>query len=385
VSAETRDSAGVAIVENHGEMDSAGGGWDVSTEPTVSIGTFQGDTLYQLYEVGGAVRLSDGSIALANAGSGQIRFYDPSGVFLRSVGRKGEGPGEFEQAQIAGLLDGDTVVVVDSNLRRISLIPPSGGVVDVGRLAEDLGGNVFPRGMFDGGGVVVGGGFYWSSSGEGQLSDGYTRRPTVYRSASRDGSLATDFGEFPGSEFFMQVRSSGGGMSMMARLIPFGKYAMAAVGPDRFHFGSGDSYEIRSYAEDGRLARIVRWDRPPVPVAEAHVNARIEEAVAEASDPNEAREVRQTYAELPVPDFFPAFAGLEADRFGNLWVEDYRMPGDHRTTFHVFDADGRLVGRVDLPEEMELLDLGEDYLLALFRDDLEVEYVRQYRLRRPRP
>ncbi len=73
---EVRDSAGVAIVLNSGEVGPDGGGWAVDPEPVLSIGTFAGDSLYQLFRVQGAARLPDGRIAVANGGSGEIRVYD---------------------------------------------------------------------------------------------------------------------------------------------------------------------------------------------------------------------------------------------------------------------------------------------------------------------
>jgi hypothetical protein len=112
---------------------------------------------------------------------------------------------------------------------------------------------------------------------------------------------------------------------------------------------------------------------------EAYVEAR----AADASDGNEAREIRESYADMPVPDFMPAFAGVESDALGFLWVEAYRGMGAEAVTYHVFDPRGELVGAVELPEEMDLLEIGPDYLLALFRDELDVEYVRLYSLQRP--
>ena len=71
------------------------------------------------------------------------------------------------------------------------------------------------------------------------------------------------------------------------------------------------------------------------------------------------------------------------DLFGYLWVESYRVPGDDPLSYDVFDPEGRLVGQATLPDDMEILEIGRDYLLTLFRDELEVEHIRLYPLRRP--
>ncbi|WP_419943063.1 hypothetical protein [Candidatus Palauibacter sp.] len=61
----------------------------------MSIGTAGGDPAYELFRVGGAMRLSDGRIVVANAGTGELRVYDPDGIHLASWGGQGDGPGEF--------------------------------------------------------------------------------------------------------------------------------------------------------------------------------------------------------------------------------------------------------------------------------------------------
>jgi hypothetical protein len=380
----TRDSAGITIVENSGEVGPDNGGWAVGSEPSMSIGTFQGDSLYQLFQVEGARRLTDGRIALANSGSGEVRIFNGEGRFMASHGRKGEGPGEFERPALVGVLEGDTLVVVDNQLRRISLIHPEEGFLESVRISDELGGGGFPRGMFIDRTLVLGGGFYFSSDGGMELSSGFSRRETSYLSAGLDGELATDFGAFPGSEFFMQVRSQGGGaITMAARLIPFGKFAMQAVGPDRFFYGSGDSWEVQVYNTEGQLQRLIRMARNPVPVRDTDLEAMIEEEIAESGDPSQAPEIRAGYEEMPVPEFLPAFAGLHADALGFLWVEAYRMPGDDGPVFEILDPGGSLVGRATLPPGSDILEIGLDYILLLQRDELEVEYVRLFDLSRP--
>jgi hypothetical protein len=381
---EVRDSAGITIVENTGEIGPDGGAWMVAPEPVLSIGTFQGDPIYQLFQVQGAKRLGDGRIAVANAGSGEIRFFDGQGSFLAAVGRKGEGPGEFERPALVGVFGGDTLVVVDNQLRRISLVHPEEGFLESTRLSDDLGGGGFPWGMFADRTLVLGGGFYFSSAGGIELSSGFSRRATNYQSADLDGELVTDFGEFPGSEFFMQIQNQGGGaISMMARLIPFGKHAMQAVAPDRFYYASGDLWEIQAFDPAGELRRLIRFARDPMPVRSEDLEALIQEEIAELGEPSEAPGVRAAYEEMPVPDVMPALAGLHADALGYLWVEEYRRPGDDTPVFDILDPDGAHVGRVTLPEGMEILEVGDDYLLALYQDELGVEYVKVLTLLRP--
>ena len=62
---------------------------------------------------------------------------------------------------------------------------------------------------------------------------------------------------------------------------------------------------------------------------------------------------------------------------------DSQKPGETEAYWSVFDPEGRLVGSLDMPDGVEVLEIGENYLLGLYRDEFEVEYVRAYGLTRP--
>lgn len=384
VQTSVRDSSGVVVVENSGEIGPDGGGWAVTPDPTLSIGTFQGDSLYQLFRVLGATRLKNGGVAIANAGSGEIRIFDAEGRFLAAHGRKGEGPGEFQRPALVGAVGEDTLVVVDNDLRRISLVHAEEGFLESSRISDDLGGGAYPQGMFSDASIVLGGGFYWSSTSGVELTSGYSRRSTNFWSTNLAGELVTEFGEFFGSEFFMDVQDEGGGaVSMRARLIPFGKYSMQTVGPDLFYVASGDSWEIQAFDPAGKLRKVFRLRRAPSPVRSEDLEAMIQSEVDEASDPSAAPGIRTEYEKMPVPDFMPAFAGLHADSRGYLWVERYRPPGEDNPVFDILAPDGALVGWVALPPGSDILEIGENAVVVLHRDELEVEYVRVFGLKRP--
>ena len=115
-----RDSSGIAIVESRGGSWQSGEEWTVAAEPSLVIGVLEGDPEYQLFDVGGAMRLDDGRIVIANAGSLQLRFYDESGAFLHAVGGQGDGPGEFQDIGWLAPLGSDTLATYDYRARRIS-------------------------------------------------------------------------------------------------------------------------------------------------------------------------------------------------------------------------------------------------------------------------
>ncbi|MCZ6857663.1 MAG: hypothetical protein O7F70_06650, partial [Gemmatimonadetes bacterium] len=85
------------IVENFDPAWSDGDVWRVAEFPELTLGGLDAAPEYEFFNVAGAVRLSDGRLVVANAGSYELRFYTASGTYQTHAGRQGGGPGEFER------------------------------------------------------------------------------------------------------------------------------------------------------------------------------------------------------------------------------------------------------------------------------------------------
>ncbi len=48
----------------------------------------------------------------------------------------------------------------------------------------------------------------------------------------------------------------------------------------------------------------------------------------------------------------------------------------------VFSRDGVWLGEVEMPARFVVMDIGEDYVAGVMRDELDVEYVHVYALRK---
>ena len=85
----------------------------LSEEPTFYVGDSEDTDEQWFTRVLGVARLSDGSVAVADDYSMEVRIFDPSGAHVRSMGREGEGPGEFKRLWQMWRLPGDTLWVGD--------------------------------------------------------------------------------------------------------------------------------------------------------------------------------------------------------------------------------------------------------------------------------
>ena len=88
------------------------------------------------------------------------------------------------------------------------------------------------------------------------------------------------------------------------------------------------------------------------------------------------------FPHITFPETMPAYRRALLDGEGHIWVEEYRRPSDDIPQWTVFTRDGRLLGTLTTPTGLWIFEIGSDYLLGRWRDELDVEHVRVYGLRR---
>src|SRR5690625_3315446 len=103
--------------------------WRLSEFPVTRIGVVDGEPAYQLDRVAGVLRLSDGRVVVANAGTQELRYYDAGGGHLVTVGGAGSGPGEFRGLASIARLPGDSLLALDQGSSQLSVFGPDGEFV----------------------------------------------------------------------------------------------------------------------------------------------------------------------------------------------------------------------------------------------------------------
>lgn len=376
--ATVRDSAGVRIVEN--AEPSWDVPWRVPDEPTLTIGQLEGNAHYELYQVTGALSLADDVTVVANSGTLQLRFYDRRGTFMRSVGGRGGGPGEFQSLEWISRFAGDSILALDVSGHRVSFFDSSGRFGRSVRL-EPSPEIPFPRpvGFFADGSLLATHGAYVLG---GELPVRVERDEEGLFRFAADGTSASRVGTFLGRERdIVLVRPPNGEprVERWPRLL--GRTTVYAASGDRFYVADNDTYEIQVYSMDPpRLRMIIRKQHVHLAVTEADVRAVRDSVLSSTgrADPI----VRSSFENRPPPpSTMPAYApDIHLDVDGNLWVREYTRPGDPRVAWSVFTGEGVFLGTVDTPSGLEILDIGSDCILGVRRDEVDVEYVQRYEL-----
>jgi hypothetical protein len=150
----------------------------------------------------------------------------------------------------------------------------------------------------------------------------------------------------------------------------FGPSAHTAVADSTFWYGSGDRFELREIAADGRTKRIFRLDRPASSVTRADRFAYRQAALAPVRGTEREPETRTMLDSSAYAETFPAHADIVVDELGNLWVRSYRwydIGGNLNWT--VIDKDGRYLGEVTMPSVLQIHHIGADYLVGRMAND----------------
>jgi len=382
--AHVRDSAGITIVENTDPLWDAQHAWSVSESPTLTIGVTEGDAAYELYRTVAAARLSDGRIVLATSGTHELRFYDSAGTHLRSIGREGGGPGEFRMMGTLDRIAGDTLVVYDLMQRRVSIFDSDGAHVRDVNFA--VGGQfVLPvvLGRLADGSYLAQLSFRQIGPNAPQPQPGDMRDSVMALRIDPDGDTFDTVGAFPSSVTRVQMLTLGDNAMPFSMPVLFSPSCIMIAAQDGIVAGTSDTYDVRFYTPSGTLQRIVRKEHVPLAVTPADVDsmeAQTSGAIARANIP---AELRSMFDDRPAAQTMPAFRALAMDSEDNLWVEEYRRPGDDVPRWSVFDPEGRFLGVVTGPAGVSVMDIGADYLLGRVTDDMDVERVVMYALVKP--
>jgi sugar lactone lactonase YvrE len=323
--------------------------------------------------VTGATRLPDGSILVADLGEAPLRRFNVDGSLAERVARKGAGPGEM--IYLARMHRcGDAVITYDIEGYRISVVSLDGRYQREFRYAVPKGQQIpyisacNQEGRF----AHLGWGSLRAQAG--------THRDTVpvWTTTTPDGP-PTIIDSVPASERWGQTYN---GRVVGSMPLPFGKQPVVGIGRARIYVGSGDAFTVRVYSLDGTRVDSLYLAVAPQRVTPADIRDRIERYILERGESERASMERES-AEISYPELHAAFTALVVDAADHVWVQPYVSPDSATVRWHVFDPAGRHIATVPMPRTLEVFEIGLDYVLGKFLDEVEAQpLVRLYRLRR---
>lgn len=366
-----RDSAGIAIVETtaSGRVPAP---WSLSDVPEWGVGEVQGDPDYLLSQVTGAMELSTGEIVVANRGTNEVRFYRPDGSLARSRGGEGEGPGEFQYLRALAPCHPDGFVAFDLNWQ-MNVYRVDGTFVEKTTLRTPVGVTPYELACDPHGHILMVG---WGRDATEGPTDGFYQAYDDLLLTDPDGDIQAELGRWLTSERI--------GHRSGSRPHPAGRATVFALHDERVFVGSGERFEVEVRALDASLQRLLRGPDVPLAVTDSVKDVVLEEML-DGSSPERHAAIRSDIAEWDWPESLPAFTALVVDSEGVVWVRAYSADPAAAEVWSLLHPARGYLGDISLQPRQTLLEAGQDYLLVLTKDDLDVERVEKYALRRDTP
>lgn len=303
-----------------------------------------GDTArgYVFGRVAAAVRTADG-YAVAGADDPGIALFDHRGQFLRHVGRRGKGPGEFTDLSWVGQCASDSLFVWDRQEYRISVFSGNGAFVRQFRVPINAANLECARG----GAIGI---LLFPRRGNPPDPSGRTPIDTVsIRFIDQRGD---SLGAIAGIPF--------GEGRVFGRITTF-----ASRGPDVL-VGTAEGPWLDRYDTKGRRLGRVRLPLEKRPTSRAAHERVIDMMLARMNGPRRDQQ-RAALLAMAIPDAYPPYRDLRISPNGVAWVttgspED----GDTTTTITGVSMEGRVLTSATLPLAARLLEAGNDYLIMRY-------------------
>ena len=399
-------------MENHAPEWPPGQFWTLDPEPAFVLGgsdaTLSGQSGSQrddrdgkILYVRGLARLVDGRIAVLSEGNHRVFIFEPSGKLSKSMGGRGEGPGEFSRPVRMQYLPPDTLAVWDQWMGPVTYFDTTGVVVkrkriDLGSVLAAVPGAShesptipLPDGSFV---VTI---RHRDPQFAPPRADALVRYPPVeYVRVDLERYVARSLGMWDGEERWavpedvlamhpaLRERTYGHGLADTDQVMTS---HLEAGGRDAaIYVANGDRNEIRQFSLDGNLLRIIRRPSSPV-VVTAAADRSWRDHLLELAGP----QGRDLGVEAwPRREHHPEVAGLSVDADGHLWVREWsKSESGMPDQWSVFDPEGRWLGVVRMSAIPWLCRHGtcwidRDWLVVLKLDTLGRERIEGYRIHR---
>lgn len=381
----------LAVLLTTGCAGSADSGTELSPDhpwtlngPEVRIGSLD-DPDYLFGLVGSVVPGPDGFVYSLHPRDGVVRRWTADGTPAGTIGRTGEGPGEFTQPVRMGFF-GDSLWVMDSGLNRASYFDLAGEFL--GSASPDIS-LVGPNGRAVRPSYPLRDGTFVARPGAGslQIATGELTENPLMRVDAEGDALGTIWLEpFKPLDLLALLDEGGrGGMfsiqafrdaplraSLEHGLLVVDRAAWTGSGPATIGITGIDA------AGDTMFARSFPYT--PVPLASERVDSVVRATTERLRNYSEGDVRAATYR----PSHVPPVGGIVAGRDGTIWLRHFDSTtsegGEEVYEWWVLDAEGHPLARAVTPARLRLRTILSDAVWGVERDDLDVEYIVRYRL-----
>lgn len=285
----------------------------IDLEEELSIGDAEGQAEYIFGQIAAIAVDEKGHIYVADDKDIQIKVFNERGVFLRTIGRAGQGPGEIGRPYDVFINSHEEVVVPDGKNYKLHFYSLEGKF-----LREKSFGSRFPQQ------TALGPQDQLYVLGLGRdLSQGM-----LFELVKLDNDLGV-------SAILYRLNVPRGEMNeSIDEKVP--NFCIQSDGNLVMGFAKQDEYRLELISPQGRTSGIIFRDFNPIPIPK-----EVLEKAKESLPPG---------TEIKMPTYFAAFYRLVADDEGRIYALTRPVSQDGKSyLWDVFDIEGRYLAEIKLP------------------------------------
>ena len=351
------EEKGVKVVKNPSEP--LYGEFAFELEEDFSLGNPNDDNYY--FPRGAAIAVdSQGNLFVLDIGNARIQKYNSSGRYLQTIGRKGQGSGEFQfPSQLA--FDSEGNLWVKESLRRsLSSFAADGTFKKSTTLRSPLQ----PYFFISKEGFIYGLEINFMAPGGPKMA--------VIK-LNPDGTKAETIAEFHG-----ELKSNQPWYALHSYTSrPF----MCGLDFSSFCYGFSADYRIFFADSQGKTVLIIEKEEKPIPISGKEKEFMLKEDSGVMGGVGRSRPAKMEDAAV-FPSHRPYFGRLSADDMGRIYVS--RVPSildkEKTKVFDVFAADGIYLYRTSLPFWPEVIKAGFLYEIRRNEETGDIKIIR-YRVK----
>jgi hypothetical protein len=337
----------------------------LSLEEELSIGGEDDEGNIILYEAGNVIVDEAEDIYIVDRQDFQIKVFSPEGSFIRSIGKQGEGPGEFQAIGYVTFVPDGRLLVMDFRSRRTSLFDIAGNFISGHPWTKSFSQLVLPTNSS----------YFVQEFIIEEGSDPLSERRLVLDEVDFEGNQIRSFGEYKMAE--LRVLTQGNIMFGMS--VPHSPQSLFAgdMSNQYLYHCLNDTYLIDVLDTQGTIFRKIELPYDPLPYT-SHDKEQFLDRYREREDENQLKLVEG----MDFPSEKNVMARMMTDDEGNLWVQTHeiREDGDTKTTaYDIFNGDGTYDMKVWLEMRPDVIKKGRMYI-HYADEDTGFTYIKRFRM-----
>lgn len=292
----------------------------------------------------------EGNIYVVDSNNFRIQEFNKNGKFVQTIGRKGEGPGEFTYPiQITVDIYSGQIIAIDHKVGQIEIFNKNGKYVNSFHPPHHI--NEIFQADNESYFVVF----------NKMLPDSLVYK-NVLSKINSSGEIMASYAEHPYNIFTKKVR--GGAATMSIRANHELSIHLVKMGKDKIVYGYSKNYTLNVLDNNGKNLYRIKKDAPT---------------------PKYTDKEKREHSKYSLPEPKPYFYGLLIDSEGRIYVQRNNCYGRIKVEVKnkivdVFSKEGYYLFKTELPANTQAIRHGLVYCFEQ-NEENELEYIKRYRIK----